>query len=79
MDSWVAFAASGCPETEATGAWPLHDPLSRQVQIQLTRGALMSSARSLRCTLKRQAKRCHLGVLARRILLQPCARDVGTA
>jgi carboxylesterase type B len=32
MDSWVAFAATGSPETEATGTWPLHDPLSRQVR-----------------------------------------------
>ena len=31
MDSWVSFAKTGCPETEATGHWPLHDPLSRQV------------------------------------------------
>lgn len=33
MDSLVAFAASGCPETEATGPWPIHDPLSRKVMV----------------------------------------------
>ena len=33
MDSLVSFAASGCPETEATGPWPMHDPLSRQVMV----------------------------------------------
>ena len=33
MDSWVSFAATGCPETEATGVWPLHDPMSREVMV----------------------------------------------
>jgi len=31
MDAWVAFAATGSPQTEATGPWPMHDPLSRDV------------------------------------------------
>ena len=29
----VSFAACGSPETEATGHWPLHDPLSRDVMV----------------------------------------------
>ena len=29
----VSFAARGSPETEATGHWPLHDPLSRDVMV----------------------------------------------
>ena len=33
MDSWVAFAESGCPETDATGTWPMHDTLSRDVMV----------------------------------------------
>ena len=29
----VSFAARGSPQTEATGHWPLHDPLSRDVMV----------------------------------------------
>jgi hypothetical protein len=33
MDSWASFAATGCPETDGTGYWPLHDPLARDVMV----------------------------------------------
>jgi carboxylesterase type B len=45
MDSWVSFAATGCPETDGTGVWSLHDPMSREVMVFGDGNVAMSTLR----------------------------------